>query len=162
MKWMHPLAGQGANRSDTPWYREDLQRGHVGEGAISYANDLRDSTFIRWLAEGAASGQARAFATMRLYLSEAPEAARHAMGPSDTPSLDRHTTASFAMTGPGGSGHFLTPPRQPHQLYSAPWIGSRPASSSCMMMRFTPMAMDRPWVSRTKCAHSRYSGSRSA
>jgi hypothetical protein len=28
-------SGQGANRSDTPWYREDLQRRHGPKGAIS-------------------------------------------------------------------------------------------------------------------------------
>ncbi|HRQ02664.1 MAG TPA: hypothetical protein PK606_07325, partial [Ottowia sp.] len=44
MKLMHSPAGQGANRSDTGQYREDLQRRHAGEGAISYAGYLRYST----------------------------------------------------------------------------------------------------------------------
>jgi hypothetical protein len=35
MKSMHSPAGQGANRSNSRSYCEDLQRCHVGEGAIS-------------------------------------------------------------------------------------------------------------------------------
>ena len=45
---MHSPAGQGANRSDTGWYREDLQRSHVGEGAISQVNHLSNSTLDCW------------------------------------------------------------------------------------------------------------------
>jgi len=37
MKSMRSGSGQGANRSDTSWYREDLQRRHGPEGAISCA-----------------------------------------------------------------------------------------------------------------------------
>ncbi len=32
---MHSLVRLGANRSDTQWYREDLQRRMADEGAIS-------------------------------------------------------------------------------------------------------------------------------
>jgi hypothetical protein len=35
MKSMRSPVRQGANRSDTQWYREDLQRRMAGEGAIS-------------------------------------------------------------------------------------------------------------------------------
>jgi len=35
MKSMDSLAGQGANRSNSRSYCEDLQRRHAGEGAIS-------------------------------------------------------------------------------------------------------------------------------
>ena len=35
MKSMRFGSGQGANRSDTSWYREDLQRRHGPKGAIS-------------------------------------------------------------------------------------------------------------------------------
>jgi hypothetical protein len=35
MKSMRFVSGQGANHSDTKWYREDLQRGHGAKGAIS-------------------------------------------------------------------------------------------------------------------------------
>jgi hypothetical protein len=34
-KAMHSARGLGANRSDTFWYREDLQRRHRVEGALS-------------------------------------------------------------------------------------------------------------------------------
>jgi hypothetical protein len=37
MKSMRFVSGQGANRSDTSWYREDLQRRHGAKGAISCA-----------------------------------------------------------------------------------------------------------------------------
>jgi hypothetical protein len=35
MKAMDLFARQGANRSDTEWYREDLQRGMVDKDTIS-------------------------------------------------------------------------------------------------------------------------------
>jgi hypothetical protein len=35
MKAMDSRPGQGANRSDSRSYREDLQRRHGGEGALS-------------------------------------------------------------------------------------------------------------------------------
>jgi hypothetical protein len=34
-KAMHSARWQGAIRSDAPWHREDLQRGHRVEGALS-------------------------------------------------------------------------------------------------------------------------------
>jgi len=34
-KAMDSARGQGANPSDTEWYREDLQRGHRAEDALS-------------------------------------------------------------------------------------------------------------------------------
>jgi hypothetical protein len=36
MKSMDSFARLGANRSDTKWYREDLQRRMAGEGTISW------------------------------------------------------------------------------------------------------------------------------
>ena len=37
MKAMDSGRGQGAKRSDTPWYREHLPRGHRPEGALSWS-----------------------------------------------------------------------------------------------------------------------------
>jgi hypothetical protein len=34
IKLMHLPLWQGTNRSDTEWYREDLQRRHGGKGAV--------------------------------------------------------------------------------------------------------------------------------
>jgi hypothetical protein len=34
-KAMDSARGQGANRSDASWHREDLQRGHRAEDALS-------------------------------------------------------------------------------------------------------------------------------
>jgi hypothetical protein len=34
IKAMHFGSGQGANHSDTGWYREDLQRGHDPKGTV--------------------------------------------------------------------------------------------------------------------------------
>jgi DNA-binding transcriptional MerR regulator len=50
MKPMDSRPGQGANRSDSSCYREDLQRSHGCEGAGSYASYLRDNTLVTGLA----------------------------------------------------------------------------------------------------------------
>lgn len=44
MKPMNTRPGQGANRSDSLCYREDLQRRHGCEDAVSYASYLQDRT----------------------------------------------------------------------------------------------------------------------